>query len=149
MAKKPTDKPETILQQTYQKFWLGFNHVSVENAEFCKAFTPHPFPSIRSYQDYSIGKPYNLSVGVNFKRQEIHVSAYFSDLEKYQLYFKMKEQIELKVGRVLLWKRHNTKASAALYDTADFDENHGWEVTYQKMMADMLLMKNAFIKFDH
>lgn len=48
MPVKPTNKPTTLLQQAYQKFWQGLNLVSAENEEFCKAFTFHRFPSIRS-----------------------------------------------------------------------------------------------------
>ena len=132
------------MQQTYQKFWKGFNRVSQDNEEFCKAFTVLPFPSIRPYQDYAIGKPYHISVGVQFNRHETRVAAYFSDLGAYRFYSKFKEQIERNAGKNIIWKCHQTKASATLYHIAYFDENHGWDDTYQIMMADMLLMKKAF-----
>lgn len=145
MAIKKPNKPETLLQSTYQKFWQEFNIFSAADDTFCKEFNPHPYGSIRSYQDYSIGEPYAICVGISFKKHEIRTSAYFGNLEAYLFYSEMlKGRIERNVGKRLKWTSHQTKASAVLYDEADFDENHGWENAFQVIINDMCTMKRAF-----
>ena len=148
MAIKKTDKPETLLQQTYQQFWEGFNRATAVDEKFCKEFTAHPYPSIRFYQDYNIGEPYHFVVGINFKRKEIRVGAYFRDLDAFLFYSEMlKGRIERKMETSLKWTRHQTKASAYMYTSADFDESHGWESAYEVMIAQLIKMKESF-EFD-
>lgn len=145
MSIKKIFKPRTLLQDNYQKFWQEFNRFSVADESFCKEFTPHPHGSIRSYQDYSIGEPYAICVGINFKKHEIRISAYFGNLEAYLFYSEMlKGRIERTIGKSLKWTSHQTKASAVLYDEADFDENHGWQSAFKDIIYDMCLVKKAF-----
>lgn len=145
MAIRNIEKPETALQEKYWKFWEGFNAYTQSEPAFCSEFKVHPYPSVRSYQDYSIGEPYHLVVGVNFKKHEIRVGVYFRDLDAYLFYCEMlKNGIERKIGRCLKWSRHETKASAYLYDSADFDANHGFENAFEVMANRMLQIKSAF-----
>ena len=145
MAIRNKEKPETALQETYWKFWDGFNTYTLKNPSFCNEFKVHPYPSVRSYQDYSIGEPYHIVAGIDLKKHEIRVGAYFRDLDAYLFYSEMlKGRIERKIGKKLKWTRHQTKASAYLYDDDDFDENHGWENAYRSLVYDMCLMKAAF-----
>ena len=145
MAIKEPKIATTLLGQTYQKFWQGFNDVTHKDNAFSSEFRPHPYGSVRCYQDYSIGEPYNIVVHVNFKRHEIRVGAYFGNLDAYLLYSELlKGRIERTVGKPLVWTLHQTKGSAYLHDSADFDESHGWENAYKRLIDDMLLMKRAF-----
>jgi hypothetical protein len=145
MAIKRNEIPTTALEESYKKFWQEFNSYSSADDAFCKEFNPHPYGSIRSYQDYSIGQPYAIVAGISFKKHEIRISAYFGNLEAYLFYSEMlKGRIERNVGKRLKWTSHQTKASAVLYDEADFDENHGWENAFQVIINDMLTMKKAF-----
>ena len=138
------DKPQTLIRSFYQNFWKGFNEESRKNDAFIKCFTPHPYGSTRSYQDYHIGEPFHVVVGINFHRHEIRVGAYFSDIKAYDSYYKEKSTIEDKIGRKLKWSRHQTKGSAFLYATADFDENYGWEDAFEVAIENMLLINNTF-----
>ena len=143
-------KPTTPLASSYQKFWNGFNKATKDNNLFCSLFTPHPYPSIRSYQDYFIGESYHIVVGINFNRHEICVGAYFSNLDSYRLlYHHLRNEIETKIGKPLKWTMHRTKGSANLYDSADFDEHHGWDEAYKVMIADMILLRKGFNLFPH
>lgn len=145
MAIKHKEKPTTLLGSSYQKFWQGFNEASQRDERFCMNFKSHPYGSIRSYQDYAIGEPFHIAVGINFARHEIRVGAYFSNVDIYKFFFEEnKTQIEAHTGRMLTWKLHKTKGSAYLYDTADFDESHGWNKAYNVMIEDMLIMGKAF-----
>ena len=142
--RKP-NKSTTALGSTYQKFWQGFNEETNRNDDFRMEFKPHPYASIRSYQDYAIGQPYNVVVGINFKKHEIRVGAYYRDLAAYKFcYDTQKTIIEGRINRRLKWTLHQTKASAYLYDSIDFDNNHGWDACYKIIIDDMLLIKKAF-----
>ena len=145
MAIKRDEKPTTKLESTYKKFWQGFNESSRRSIPFRKIFKPHPFGSIRSYQDYSVGDVFHIVAGINFERSEIRVGAYLTDIDSYQYFHELnKELIEERVGKLLAWKEHKTKASAYVYDTADFDENHGWENAYEMMIPRMLQIREQF-----
>ena len=145
MAIKKPNKPETPLQATYQKFWQEFNKASRLCIPFRRAFTPHPYGSIRSYQDYAVGEPFHIVAGVDFKRSEIHVGAYFHDVESYLFFYELnKELIEGRMEKRLAWKHHNTKASVFVYDTVDFDESHGWENAFDVIITRMLQMREQF-----
>ena len=145
MAILNNEKPETALQEVYRKFWDGFNTFTKNDTDFCREFKVHPYPSVRSYQDYFIGEPYHLVVGIYFKRHEIRIGAYFSDLNAYEFYSEiLKGHIEGKIGKRLKWTQHLTKASAYLYDYDDFDENQGWKNAFRSIVYHMCLMKDAF-----
>jgi hypothetical protein len=144
--RKP-ETPTTAIGAIYQKFWQGFNEETNRNDDFCMEFTPHPYASIRPNQNYAIGKPYNIVAIVNFKKHEIRIGAYFHDLALYKFcYETQRSLIEGRINRGLKWTLHQTKASAYLYDSVDFDfdENHGWDACYNKIIDDMLLIKKAF-----
>ena len=142
--RKPSP-PSTALEGSHQKFWQGFNDLTKRNSSFRMEFRPHPYASTRSYQEYPIEKPYTIVAHVFFAKHEIHIGAYFGNLNAYHYYSEvLKNHIEYKIGRPLEWKRHQTKASAYLFDSMDFDENHGWDEAYEVIISDMLLMKKAF-----
>lgn len=143
MAIKKKEIPFTALESSYQKFWQGFNAESQKNEVFCRYFKPHPYGSIRSYQDYAVGEPFHIVVGINFNRKEIRVGAYFTNVDVYDFYFDCIRIRDL-IDRKLAWKKHTTKGSAYIYDTADFDETHGWDKAYKIMIDDMLMMVRAF-----
>ena len=145
MAVKRNEKPTTLLGSSYQKFWQGFNDATQKDERFCMKFKPHPYGSIRSYQDYCIGEPYTIVAHINFSRHEIRVGAYFGNVDAYKFFYKEnKTWIEALTGRLLTWKLHQTKGSAYLDDTADFDETHGWDKAYNVLIDDMLMMERAF-----
>lgn len=145
MSVKKRQRATTILASTYQKFWQGFNEKTSKDDVFRKEFRPHPYGSARCYQDYPIGKPYHIVAHVFFAKHEIHIGAYFGNLDAYHYCSEvLKNRIEHQIGKPLAWKQHKTKASAYLFDSVDFDENHGWDETYEVIIANMLLMKKAF-----
>lgn len=139
-------KPQTPIEKLYWSFWSGFNSYSELEFKQSGVFKPHKYPSIRSYQDYSIGCPFGIVVGINFPRKEIRVGAYFNNLDSYRFWHNYgKRWIEEKVDRHLMWKKHKTKASAYYYANADFDENgHNWHEVYKLIVEIMVKMKNAF-----
>lgn len=145
MAIKRNEIPTTALEGTYKKFWEEFNKTSRMSLPFRKVFTPHPYGSIRSYQDYAVGEPFHIVAGINFERSEVRVGAYFHDVESYLFFYDLnKELIEERMGKLLAWKQHETKASAYVYDTADFHENHGWEDAFDVIISRMLQMREQF-----
>lgn len=140
-------KPETPLQKSYYAFWDGFNAYTKMELEFCKEFKTHPYSTIRSYQDYHIGEPYHIVAGINFQRKEIRVGAYFSNLDSYQFWSQYgKIWLESYLDSRLVWKKFETKGSAFLNKTADFDQQHGWNNAYKVMAETMLKMKRAFLE---
>ena len=145
MAIKKTDKPSSLLQETYERFWNGFNLYTKGDDTFSSEFRVHPYPSIRSYQNYHIGEPYHLVASINFFRKGVRVMAYFSSTKAYQMVYDLaRVEIEDKLNRTLIWNLYRTKAAVALYDTADFDEERGWQNAYQVLAVDMINMKKAF-----
>ena len=144
MAIKKKYKPETQLQHAYQRFWQKFNKVTATNDEFCKVFIPHPYGSIRSYQDYSVGDSYAIVAGINFKSKEVRVGAYFRSLVAFDLFAENKALIEDRIGKKLAWKRHLTKASVTVIDSVDFDDDYGWENAFKIMIPLMLQMREVF-----
>lgn len=139
-------KAQTHLEKVYRNFWRGFNLNTGLDGKFSREFKPHEFPSIRSYQDYSIGRPFGIVVGVNFPRKEIRVGAYFHDVIAYDSCYNFQRRwIEKELDKHLIWKKHKTKGSAYYYATADFDEEgNNWTEVYKLMAEIMLKMKNAF-----
>lgn len=147
MSIKNQLKPETKLQECYWKFWEGFNHFTKSNKAFCEEFKVHPFPSIRSYQDYHIGLPFHIVVGINFKLKEIRVGAYFSNLHNYKTWSKeRKECLESYINKKLVWKQYKTKGSIFTNTTANFGEQYGWEEAFRTMVNSMIQLKKIFFK---
>ncbi len=86
MAVQKTDKPITALQESYQRFWEGFNLYTKDNPAFCKEFSVHPYPSIRPYQDYHIGKPGAEIIRKGLEFEGIFVKSYLDLLAEARLY---------------------------------------------------------------
>lgn len=138
--------PQTELQRLYQQFWKRFNDYSAHNESFCAEFKPHPYADVRYYQDFAVSMgPYHLCAGINFKKQEISVAAYFRDVDTWDIYYnRYKERIEYQVGTQLNWKRLNTKGEAAIVRHLDIDEPKRWDSVFNKIISDLLLIKRVF-----
>lgn len=145
MALNKQNTPKTLLQEYYKEFWTEFNKWCAKDELFCKEFKNHPYASIRSYQDYSVGEPYAICAGINFKKHEISIAAYFGNVSAYKSYYESRRvQIEEKLDRRLKWTLHQTKGSAMIYESADFDESHGWEKAFEVIIEKMLMIRKAF-----
>lgn len=150
MAIKPVNTtPHTESQRRYQQFWKQFNEYSAKDEKFCAEFKTHPYADVRYYQDYAVSTgPYHLCFGINFKRQECNVEAYFRDLDAWDIYFNnYKESIESQIGHSLVWKKLGTKGAASLIRKMDFDESKGWDNVYKQAIVDLLLLKRVFGQF--
>ena len=148
MAIKPiNNEPRTELQFRYQRFWKRFNDFSAQDKSFCAEFKPHPYADVRSYQDYAVSMgPYHLCAGINFNRHECKVAVYFRDVNVWDIFYNHhREDIEGKIGNRLIWSRHRTKGSAIIVRQKDFDETTGWEVVFQQMISDLIMMKDVFL----
>ena len=144
MAVKQTYTPSTALQQQYQQFWQVFNKISASSEEFCREFTPHQYASIRSYQDYAIGRKYHISTGVDFSNCVVKVTAYFRDLAAYlEVYQQDKARIEEEMVQALRWRAFKTKGSITLFASVAIYRNGNWEEACKVMMENMIKMKNV------
>ena len=104
MAIKSQNKPRTDQQEVYWSFWKEFNLYTKGDATFCREFKVHPYPSVRSYQDYHIGEPFHIVAGINFKDKEIRVGAYFGNLDCYEFWYKYGNRwLESYMGKRLTW----------------------------------------------
>jgi hypothetical protein len=138
-------QPETPLQKAYWGFWKGFNDYTRLDVAFSRQFKVHPYPAIRSYQDYSIGYPFHIVAGINFQRFEIRVGVYFGNLVAYDsCHDWQRDWIESRLNRHLTWTRHHTKGSAYAFYSANFNKNGNWVNAYRVMITNMLKMKEAF-----
>lgn len=145
MAIKRTEKPITPLQKSYWSFWKGFNDYTSLDFEFQKEFKVHPYPSIRSYQDYHIGQSFAIVAGVNFKKNEIRVGAYFGNLNSFHFWYNHgRNLIESSIDKVLVWKLFSTKGSAFLYSSANLDDSSNWQEAYSLIAKTMISLKLAF-----
>lgn len=147
MAIKSPDRPRTILQETYRRFWEGFNLYTKCNLAFCKEFKVHPYPSVRSYQDYHIGEPFHIVVGINFKNDEIRIGAYFSNLNSYRFWSEHgKQWLESYLNRHLSWKQFKTKGSIHTFKFINLTEKQRWEKAYSTMADTMIQLKKALMQ---
>lgn len=139
-------RPRTELQSQYQRFWERFNIYSAQDNKFRTEFTPHPYADVRSYQDYSVAVgPYHLCTGISFSKHECKVGVYFRDVDVWDVFYnRHKEDIESQIGNRLIWTRHKTKGSATLIRQLVFNETDSWEMVFQQMISDLLLMKRVF-----
>lgn len=139
-------RPRTELQSQYQRFWERFNIYSAQDNKFRAEFTPHPYADVRSYQDYAVAVgPYHLNTGISFSRHECKVGVYFRDVDVWDVFYnRHKEDIESQIGNRLLWSRHKTKGSATLIRQFVLNESDSWEMVFQQMISDLLLMKDVF-----
>ena len=150
MAIKPvTLTPQTDSQKLYQKFWRQFNAYSAQDKLFCAQFTPHPYADVKYYQDYSVSMgPYHLCCGINFKRHECKVEAFFRDVVAWDIYFdRYRERIETQIGEHLIWKKLQANGTASLVRVLDFNESQGWDKVFKQSISDLLLFKQVFAKF--
>ena len=139
-------RPRTELQSQYQRFWERFNIYSAQDNQFKAEFTPHPYADVRSYQDYSVAVgPYHLCTGISFSKHECKVGVYFRDVDVWDVFYnRHREDIEKQIGNRLIWARHKTKGSATLIRQLVFNETDSWEMVFQQMISDLLLMKDVF-----
>ena len=145
MAIKRAEKPITPLQKLYWSFWKGFNDYTKLDFEFQKDFKVHLYPSVRSYQDYHIGQSFAIVTGINFKRNEIRIGAYFGDLDSFHFWYHHgRNWIESSMDKVLVWKQFSTKGSAFLDLSANLDDSSNWEKVYSLIAKTMIKLKFAF-----
>lgn len=139
-------RPRTELQSQYQRFWERFNIYSAQDNKFRAEFTPHPYADVRSYQDYSVAVgPYHLCTGISFSKHECKVGVYFRDVDVWDVFYnRHRENIEKQIGNRLIWARHKTKGSATLIRQLVFNETDSWEIVFQQMISDLILMKDVF-----
>ena len=139
-------RPRTELQSQYQRFWERFNIYSAQDNQFKAEFTPHPYADVRSYQDYSVAVgPYHLCTGISFSKHECKVGVYFRDVDVWDVFYnRHREDIEKQIGNRLIWARHKTKGSATLIRQLVFNETDSWEIVFQQMISDLILMKDVF-----
>lgn len=139
-------RPRTELQSQYQRFWERFNIYSAQDNKFRAEFTPHPYADVRSYQDYSVAVgPYHLCTGISFSKHECKVGVYFRDVDVWDVFYnRHREGIEKQIGNRLIWARHKTKGSATLIRQLVFNETDSWEIVFQQMISDLILMKDVF-----
>lgn len=136
------------LQEEYRKFWLTFNAQSLCHYAFSSAFKVHPIPSIRSYQDYSVGKPYHLVLKVDFKRNLFAVKIYFNNVPTYIEYYEQhRSRIEAELGYECEWKEQTTKGSAGKFFSADLYDFKQYNKIADQMMDEGLRMVRIFNKF--
>ncbi len=152
MAIKPVKKENlTLLQEKYQKFWTMFNLVSSQDNNFASNFKVHPIASIRYYQDYAIGKPYEIGIRINFEKGVASVHAYFNNLVVYEeFYTRYRDSIESMIGKHLEWKEMKTKAYARLYLTFPYQisDMSNWSKVCEDIIPYAVLMKKVFNNYD-
>lgn len=151
MAIKPVNTENlTVLQELYRKFWTKFNHISSSNEDFNKEFKVHKIPSIRCYQDYSVGKCYQICLNVNYKKEFVSIQAYFSNTCVYDEFFSIhKERIENMIGKRLIWERKTTKGYAKLNLNISFSHSDmtNWDDICNEIIPNAILMKQVFSHF--
>lgn len=151
MAIKPVKTENlTILQDTYRKFWTKFNDISSSNDTFAREFKVHPIPSIRYYQDYSVGKPYQICLQISFVNESASIQAYFNNMTAYDEFIsKHRDRIELLIGQRLIWKEMNTKgyAQLTLSAPAPISDITNWDAVCSIMIENAILMKRVFGEF--
>ena len=142
-------KPQTSLQSLYYLFWNQFNNYSSQNEKFCEEFKVHPFANVRSYQDYAVSQgSYHLNVGINFDKHECKIGAYFRDLNAWDIYFNnYRDTIDSKIGEQLTWEKNQTKGSATLIRHLEFDRKNNWDIVFEQLISDLLLMKRVFAQY--
>lgn len=134
----------TSLQEQYKEFWLYFNAISSQHIVFPQEFKCHPIPSIRCYQDYSIGKPYHLVVKINLTKNQIAIGAYFNDVVKYDEFYRYKDNIVNSLNMELGWIKHSTKGSAFMVLPANLYDKSQWIIICEIIIAKMIDIKKVF-----
>lgn len=151
MAIKPEHKENlTLLQEKYQRFWSVFNHISANDENFSNSFKVHIIPSIRSYQDYGVRKPYHICIKISFDKERFAIQAYFNNLVAYEeFYTRHRDRIESMIGTQLEWKEMGTKSYAQLNmsPSLSINETENWERISQEIIPYAILIKNVFGHF--
>lgn len=151
MAIKPVKRENlTLLQETYQRFWTKFNHISSQDENFVSNFKVHTIASIKYYQDYAIGKPYHICIKINFDRELASIQIYFNNLVVYdEFYSRYRDRIEALIGKRLEWKEMNTKAYAQLNLSLPYliSDVFNWDKACEDIILNAILMKNTFNGF--
>lgn len=136
------------LQEQYRKFWLSFNAQSLSHSAFSSTFKIHPIPSIRGYQDYSIGKPYHLTLKIDFQHNVFDISIRFYKMPKYvEFYENYRNRIENELGYKLNWNQHSTAGYAIKNFAADLYDTSKYKNIADQMMNEGLRMVRIFNKF--
>ena len=136
------------LQEQYREFWLSFNAQSLCHSAFSSKFKVHPIPSIRSYQDYSVGKPYHLVLKVDYKKNLFAVKIYFNNIQKYiEYYVQYRARIEAELGYECEWKKQTTKGSAGKFFCAELYNKNQYAKIADQMMNEGLRMVKIFYKY--
>jgi len=151
MAIKPVNTENlTVLQELYRKFWTKFNHISSSNEDFSKEFKVHKIPSIRYYQDYSVGKCYQICIKINFKQELVAIQAYFNNMSVYSdFFFKHRDRIELMIGKRLIWEEKTTKGYAQLNlnISSSINDMANWDNICNEIIPNAVSMKRVFELF--
>ena len=151
MAIKPVNTDSlTLLQEKYQKFWTRFNHISSQDKTFAQNFKVHTIASIRYYQDYSVGKPYQICIMINFDKELVAIEAYFRNLVVYEDFFtRYRDRIEDMIGKCLEWKGMNTKAYARLNMSMPYliSDASNWDNVCKEIIPIAIQMKEIFGNF--
>ena len=151
MAIKPVKEENlTPLQESYRKFWTKFSYYSSCNNDFAKEFKVHNIPSIRYYQDYSVGKCYQICIKINFKQELVAIQAYFHNMCIYDEFFsKHREKIELMIGKRLIWEEKTTKGYVQfnLDVSSRISDMNNWDNICNEIIPKAILMKQVFNQF--
>jgi hypothetical protein len=151
MAIKPVNTENlTVLQELYRKFWTKFNDISSSNEDFKKEFKVHKIPSIRYYQDYSVGRCYQICIKINFKQELVAIQAYFSNMSVFSDFFsKHKDRIELMIGKRLIWEEKTTKGYAQfnLNISSSINNIANWDDICNEIIPNAISMKRIFELF--
>lgn len=151
MAIKPVNTENlTVLQELYRKFWTKFNDISSSNEDFKKEFKVHKIPSIRYYQDYSVGRCYQICIKINFKQELVAIQAYFSNMSVFSDFVsKHKDRIELMIGKRLIWEEKTTKGYAQLNLNISSSINNiaNWDDICNEIIPNAISMKRIFELF--
>jgi hypothetical protein len=151
MAIKPVNTENlTVLQELYRKFWTKFNDISSSNEDFKKEFKVHKIPSIRYYQDYSVGRCYQICIKINFKQELVAIQAYFSNMSVFSDFVsKHKDRIELMIGRRLIWEEKTTKGYAQfnLNISSSINNIANWDDICNEIIPNAISMKRIFELF--
>ena len=151
MAIKPVKAENlTALQESYRKFWTKFNYLSSCNDDFSKEFKVHKIPSIRYYQDYSVGKCYQICIKINFKQELVALQVYFYNMCIYDEFFSQhRMKIEMMLGKHLIWEKKTTKGYAQLNlnISSRISDMVNWDEICNEIISNASLMKQVFGRF--
>ena len=118
--------------------------------DFNKEFKVHKIPSIRYYQDYSVGKCYQICIKINFKQELVAIQAYFSNMSVFSDFVsKHKDRIESMIGKRLIWEEKTTKGYAQfnLNISSSINNIANWDDICNEIIPNAISMKRIFELF--